>query len=200
MKIILIGANGTVGKYVFQALNPETHEIIRVGRSSGDFRADLKKPESIAELYHKIGPFDALVCTAGEVSFAPLQSITVEQWNHGLQSKLLGQINLVQQGIPLIRDRGSFTLISGVLSEQFILGGTSATLVNRALEGFVQSAACELPRGLRVNVVSPTLLKDSVEKYGDSFPGFVPVEGEKVGQAFKRSVFGIQTGQIYRVV
>ena len=199
MKIILIGANGTVGKYAFQALNPESSEIIRVGRSTGDFRVELKDPESIAALYRQIGPFDALVCTAGEVTFAPLQAITTEQWNHSLQSKLLGQVSLVQQGISLIRDRGSFTLISGALSEQFILAGTAATVVNRAIEGFVQSAACELPRGLRINVVSPTLLKDSAEKYGDSFPGFVPVEGEKVGQAFKKSVFGIQTGQIYKV-
>jgi len=50
-----------------------------------------------------------------------------------------------------------------------------------------------------LNVVSPTLLEDSVETYGDFFPGFIPINGKKVGQAFKRSIFGVQTGQIYRV-
>jgi NAD(P)-dependent dehydrogenase (short-subunit alcohol dehydrogenase family) len=199
MKIILFGGNGTIGKHVTRTLRECRCEVIQVGRKSGDFTANFEDPKSVAELYKKIGSFDAVVSAAGEVAFAPLASITAEQWNKSTQSKLLGQINLVQQAIPYINERGSFTLISGILSDEPILAGVVATTINRAIEGFVMAAACELPKGLRINVVSPTVLEDSMHKYADFFPGFIPVAGEDVAQAYKKSVMGIQTGQIFRV-
>ena len=117
----------------------------------------------------------------------------------GLQSKLMGQINLTRAAIAHLSDRGSITLISGILSEEPIHWGVSATTINGAIEHFVKGAACELPRGIRINVVSPTVLEESMGKYADFFPGFVPVPAARVAQAYKKSVLGVQTGQIFRV-
>lgn len=153
----------------------------------------------MSQLYKKIGTFDAVVCTAGEVAFSPLHAIKSEDWSLSLQSKLLGQINLVQQALPYIQEKGSFTLISGILGKEQIFAGTIAATVNSALEGFVKSVACELPKNLRINLVSPTLLEDSIATYGSYFPGFFPVSGAKVAQAFKKSIMGIQSGQVIEV-
>jgi NAD(P)-dependent dehydrogenase (short-subunit alcohol dehydrogenase family) len=199
MKIILVGANGTMGKHVNQMLALARHEVIRVGRASGDFQVKMENPQEVAQFYKKIGNFDAVVCTAGEVAFTPLLSIQDTEWHSSLQSKLMGQIHLVQQAIPYINERGSFTLISGVLGDEHIRAGTIAATVNSAVEGFVKAAACELSKGVRINGVSPTLLQDSVKDYESYFPGFIPVSGENVAQAFKKSILGIETGQIYRV-
>ena len=203
MKIILVGASGTVGKTIDQAFHGSEHQVIRVGKSRGDFQVNIEDPGSVAQLYQKInkavGNFDAVVNATGEVAFAPLSQMTAEQWDLGLRSKLMGQVNLVQQALPYINERGSFTLISGILSDDPILSGVSATMVNRALEGFVIATACELPKNLRINLVSPTVLKDSLNKYAAFFPGFAAAESYDVGQAFKKSVLGIQTGQIYKV-
>ncbi|MNI69427.1 short chain dehydrogenase [compost metagenome] len=125
--------------------------------------------------------------------------MTDEQWQLGLQSKLMGQINLTRAAIPYLNDKGSITLISGILSEEPIHWGVSATTINGAIEHFVKGAACELPRGLRINVVSPTVLEESMGKYADFFPGFVPVPAARVAQAYQKSVLGVQTGQIFRV-
>ncbi|MNC55182.1 short chain dehydrogenase [compost metagenome] len=111
----------------------------------------------------------------------------------------MGQINLTRAAIPHLNDNGSITLISGILSEEPINWGVSATTINGAIEHFVKGAACELPRGLRINVVSPTVLEESMDKYADFFPGFVPVPAARVAQAYQKSVQGVQTGQIFRV-
>jgi len=198
MKIVIVGASGTIGSAVSELLAKD-HQVIRVGHSRGDATVDMRDQASIQALFDQIGTFDALVVASGSVAFNALTEMSNEQWQLGLQSKLMGQINLTRAAIPHLSDRGSITLISGILSEDPINWGVSATTINGAIEHFVKAAACELPRGLRINVVSPTVLEESMGKYADFFPGFLPVPAARVAQAYKKSVLGVQTGQIFRV-
>jgi NAD(P)-dependent dehydrogenase (short-subunit alcohol dehydrogenase family) len=198
MKIVLIGANGKIGELVQKSLAGAGHEIVRVGRNAGDFQVEIENRESVRKLYQAVGSFDAVAIAAGEVAFSPLSELTAEKWQFSLGSKLMGQINLVQEAIPFINEKGSFTLVSGVLNEEPIFAGVAGATVSGALEGFVRAAAIELPKGLRINVVSPTILKESAHM-GSFFPGVIPVEGWKVGQAYKRAILGAQTGRVYRV-
>src|SRR5258707_6328846 len=199
MKIILIGANGTIGELVQTAMAGAGHEIVKVGRKSGDFQVDIESRESIRQLYQAVGSFDAVAVAAGEVVFARLSQLTAENWQFSLGSKLMGQISLVQEEITVINERGSFTLVSGVLNDEPIFASAAAAAVSGALEGFARAAAVELPNGLRINVVSPTILKESEAQFGPFFPGVIPVEGWRVAQAYKRAMLGVQTGRVYKV-
>src|SRR5712672_1272021 len=199
MKIVLLGANGTIGELVQKALAGAGHEIVKVGRKSGDFQVEIESRERIRQLYQAVGSFDAVAVAAGEVVFAPLSQLTAENWQFSLGSKLMGQISLVQEAIPFISEKGSFTLVSGVLNEEPIFAGVAASTVSGALEGFVRATAIELPKGLRINLVNPTMLEESVPSMGSFFHGVIPVEGWKVGQAYKRAILGAQTGRVYRV-
>ena len=198
MKIVIVGASGTIGSAVSELLAKD-HQVIRVGHSQGDATVDMRDTASIKALFAGLGQFDALVVVSGSAAFNALTEMTDEEWQVGLQSKLMGQINLTRAAIPHLSDKGSITLISGILSEEPINWGASVTTINGAIEHFVKAAACELPRGLRINVVSPTVLAESMDKYADFFPGFVPVPATKVAQAYKKSVLGIQTGQVFKV-
>src|SRR5271154_5854179 len=199
MRIVLIGANGTIGELVQTALAAAGHEIVKVGRKSGDFQVEIENRESVRKLYQAVGSFDAVAIAAGEIAFASLSELTDEKWQFSLGSKVMGQINLVQEAIPFIKEKGSFTLISGVLNDEPIFAGVAASAVSGALEGFVRATAIELPKGLRINVVSPTILKESEARLSPFFPGMIPVEGWKVGQAYKRAILGVQTGRVYKV-
>ena len=197
-RIVIVGAAGTLGRAVHAAL-AEGNEIITVGRSRGQERVDMTDSQACRDLFARIGLFDALVVASGEVAFAPLTEMSDAQWQHGLTSKLMGQINLTRAAIPHLRDAGSITLVSGILSDEPIASGSSACTINGAINHFVQAAACELPRGLRINAVSPTVLSESMDKYAPFFPGFVPVPAERVAQAYRKSVLGIQSGRVYPV-
>lgn len=195
MKIILVGAEGDIGRAAFAALGAR-HDVIKVGRTRGDIRVDMADPASVAALYAKTGPVDALVCTAGDVHFAPLTDQTSDTMADSLRQKVMGQVNLVLAGLTHLNDGGSFTLTSGVLDRDPIPMGSAAAMANGALGGFVVGAAIEMPRGLRINVVSPGLLDASVQRYGQWFPGHTPVSSEKVGRAYVKSVEGAVTGQV----
>ncbi|TIO99361.1 MAG: NAD-dependent epimerase/dehydratase family protein, partial [Mesorhizobium sp.] len=98
MRIVLVGSTGIVGSAVAAELG-KRHNIIGVGRTSGLFNVDIAEPNSIDQLFDKIGAFDALICTAGAVHYAPLNQFTNEQFEIGLRSKLMGQVNLVARGL-----------------------------------------------------------------------------------------------------
>lgn len=196
MRILLVGAGGLLGSAVADALSG--HDLIAASRSA-EQPVDLTDPASIVALYDRVGTVDAVACAAGVTPFAPLADLTLDQYRAGIDDKLLGQIALVRSGLEHVSDGGSFTLISGVVGEEPIRTGAVASTVNGGLRSFVRAAAVELPRGLRINTVSPTVLTEAWEAYGPFFPGFVPVPAAKAGRAYVKSIEGAQTGQVYRV-
>ena len=198
MRIILVGAAGTLGSAVDKALNIR-HEIVRVGRRRGDFQVDIADPASIEQLFSKVGEFDALVSTTGDVHFGPLAEFDQDKFQVGLRGKLMGQVNLVAFGLKHIRDGGSFTLTTGQINEDPIGVGASGAMVNGGLEAFARSAAIELTRGLRINVVSPTVTEESWSAFGPFFPGQKPVPASEAALGYVKSVEGRQTGKVYRI-
>jgi NAD(P)-dependent dehydrogenase (short-subunit alcohol dehydrogenase family) len=199
VKILVVGAYGTIGKAVVEELKGR-HEIISAGRTRGEHSVDISDLASIQALFSKIGEVDAVVSAAGDVHFGPLLEMTPEQLHVGLSNKLMGQVHLALEAANHLNPGGSVTLTAGSLSQDPIRFGASASLVNSALEGFVRAAAIEFPPGMRINAVSPTVLAESMDAYGPYFRGTEPVTAKRVALAFSKSVEGAQTGQVYFVV
>ncbi|MGH6891488.1 MAG: short chain dehydrogenase [Dongiaceae bacterium] len=199
MKILVVGATGTIGKFVVSALS-ERHEIVKAGSKSGDVQLDMKDAGSIRKMFDQVGKVDALVATAGHVHFGEFAKMTEAEIGVGLKDKLMGQVNLVLIGRDFMNDGGSFTLTSGVLSHDPIRFGVGASLVNGAIDAFVRAAAIELPRGLRINAISPGVLVESLPSFGPYFLGHEAVPGKRVANAYVKSVEGLLTGQVIHLM
>lgn len=193
MKVVLIGANGTIGRAIVELLLPR-HQVIQVARSSGDYRVDITDKTSVQQLFEAVAPFDAVVCAAGQAKFGALETLSNEDFQFSLANKLMGQVNLVRLGWHYIADRGSFTLTSGVLSAEPMPGSAAISLVNAGVEGFVRAAALELSRGIRVNVVSPPWVSETLEAMGQD--GSIGMSALKVAYAYAESVEGERTGEL----
>ena len=186
-------------KEIPDALENAGNQVVRVSRKSGDFQADMQDKQSLEKLFKAIGTFDAVAIAAGDVAAGSFQELTDENYAFAIGNKLMGQINIVRAALPYINDGGSFTLISGILSDEPIFGGTIGTIINGGVEGFVKAVSNELPRGIRINCVSPTVLTESVA-FHPYFPGFIPVDGWKVAKAYERALMGVINGRIIKVV
>lgn len=200
MRILVVGASGTLGAAVVAAFGPDGqgHEVLEASRS-GRFTVDLTDAASIEALYRATGRVDAVACAAGVTPFAPFSELRLDDFLAGLNDKLLGQVELVRRGVEHVNDGGSFTLVSGVLAYDPIVTGAVAATVNGAVDAFVRAIAIELPRGLRVNAVSATVFEEAWPAYGAYFPGYRPVSTAEVARAYVKSAEGAQTGQVYRV-
>lgn len=204
LRILVVGgASGTLGKAVAAELAAR-HAVVTAGAKSGDVRLDLTDAASIVAGLAGAGPLDAVACCAGGAKFAPLSAfapadLAQSGFALGLASKLMGQVNLALAARDMLRDGGSITLITGILSEQPIATGASSSMANGAIEAFARSAALELPRGLRINVVCPSVFEESMGKYAPYFRGIEPVPVARAARAYSRSVEGHMTGQVFKV-
>ena len=192
MRIIVVGATGTIGKAIVAALG-RNHEVLAVSRNS-KIRVDMSDPESIRNMYRTVGRIDAVISAAGQARFKPLAQLTNDDFQFSLDNKLMGQVNLVRFGMDAMSDRGSFTLTSGVLARTPMKGSGAISLVNAGLEGFVRAAALEAPRGIRVNIVSPPWIIDTLRALGmDPSGGITP---EAAAKLYVESLMGDQTGVV----
>ena len=154
MRILLIGATGTIGKAIAAAL-PDQHEVLAASRSHSPYSVDITHPASLQALFAQAGKLDAIISAAGDAAFGPLGELTDADFAFCLSNKLMGQVNVVRFGFAAVADGGSITLTSGILAQRPMPGSSAVSLVNGGLEGFMRAAALEAPRKIRVNAVSP---------------------------------------------
>jgi NAD(P)-dependent dehydrogenase (short-subunit alcohol dehydrogenase family) len=194
MRILLVGATGTIGRAVAAALS--SHDVVLASHTKAKEHVDIADPASIRALYARVGPVDAVISAAGQAKFNPLDALSDDDFEFSLRNKLMGQVNLVRYGLGAVRDGGSFTLTSGVLAQQPMVGSGAISLVNAAVEGFTRAAALEAPRTIRVNVVSPPWVSETLSAMGQDPKGGLPAE--VVAQAYVQSVEGSGSGTVIR--
>ncbi len=192
MKIVVIGASGSIGTVVADTLDARGHEVVRASRT-GDVRVDLTDAASLAALFDEVTGIDAVVVTAGAVPFRPLADLDRDDHTAAFLGKVLPQLDVVRLALTHLNDGGSVTLTSGVLSRSPIPTGAAAAMANGALESFVITAAAEAPRGIRINAVSPDVLENS-PGYHDLFAGHRPVSDAEIGRAYTLAVEGLVNG------
>ncbi|HEY9260868.1 short chain dehydrogenase [Chitinophaga sp.] len=198
MKILIIGTTGAIGTKVKEAL-VQRHDIISAGRNSGDIQVDITDAASIEKMFRTINDIDAVVVTAGSSSMESFQTLSEKSLLPAIQSKLLGQVNVVLIGQHYLKDNGSFTLTSGILADEPARDAATGSIVSGAVNSFAMAAAAALKRNLRINVVSPGLAADSAKDIAHLFPGFNPVPMSKLVNAYLKSVEGVITGQVIKV-
>ncbi|MHA6803758.1 short chain dehydrogenase [Salinifilum ghardaiensis] len=198
MRILLIGNTGRLGSAVQAVLQERGHEVVEASRSHQAHPVDISDAGSISRLYDTVGPVDAVACAAGHVVYDRVRSLSHEDYRESLMDKALGQIELVRRGIAALPERGSFTLITGVLAKEPVVTSSAASAANGAVEAFVRAAALEIAPQ-RVNAVSPTVFAESMEKVGHLFPGEEPVPVRNVANAYVRSIERAETGRVYQL-
>jgi NAD(P)-dependent dehydrogenase (short-subunit alcohol dehydrogenase family) len=194
MRILLIGATGTIGQAIAAAFGTR-HDVIPASRHKAHEKVDISDADSVRALLKRVGRVDAIVSAAGAAAFKPLAELLDEDFAFSIKNKLMGQVNVARFGMASLTDNGSVTLTSGVLAQQPIPGSAAISLVNAGLEGFARAAALEAPRGIRVNVVSPPWVAETVQAMGwPPVPGMLPAA--TVARSYVESVEGRMSGQV----
>jgi NAD(P)-dependent dehydrogenase (short-subunit alcohol dehydrogenase family) len=191
MRILVVGATGTIGRAIVAALSAG-NEVIPASLRSATIKVDIADPGSIQRMYRSLGRVKAVVCAAGQAKFAPLAQLSDADFRFCLDNKLMGQVNLVRFGFEHMEDGGSFTLTTGILAQTPMPGSAAISLVNAGLEGFVRAAALEAPRHIRVNAVSPPWVSETLQALKMDPSQGLPAD--TVARAYARSVTGKETG------
>ncbi len=194
-KIIVIGSTGVIGKEVVKLMKNQ-YQVIEVNRSSGNYKLDMSDTKAVEDMFKEIGGFDAVIATSGYGKWGSIDEHTIQDFHDGLNSKLMGQINLVMIGRKYANDGAAFVISSGILAQYPVEGGLSLGVINAGLEAFVRGAAFEM-KNMRVNAVSPSFAKETMELMGmDSSTGVPAIEFAKL---YKEAIESGKTGEIFRI-
>ena len=198
MRILVVGGDGTIGRPLCERL-ASLGEVVTAGRRSGDLRVDIRDADQIERMYQRAGRLDACICVAASGPMDSFDKLTEAAMLENMRGKLIGQMNLVLIGQRFLADGGCFVLTSGIFADEAWPNVTSGAVISGALHSFCLSAAIELPRRLRINVVSPGMVSSSFEAYGHLFPGMRPVPIDELVSAYVRAVARRSSGDILRV-
>lgn len=118
--------------------------------------------------------------------------LTDADYQYGFERKFLAQTRLVEIGRDIANDGASITLSSGFLSDYPNPASVATGPLNAAVDAFVLSAAPLLPRGIRLNVVSPAPVADEGKE------GRGTITATQAANAYIEAVNGDFTGQVLR--
>jgi len=195
-KIVVVGATGRLGRVVVGGLSD--YEVVRAGRSGPDLKIDALDFESVSDVFASVGTFDGLISCIGGTPFKTFEELTMEDFALGLSKKCFSQLNLAKAAIPYLTGNGSITLTSGIIGDEPILAGSCAAAANGALNMCVSTLAAEYAGKLRINIVSPSIIENSVEDYGMLFDGFEPTSKKRIVEAYRRTISAPISGRVLR--
>jgi NAD(P)-dependent dehydrogenase (short-subunit alcohol dehydrogenase family) len=169
------------------------HEIVQVGAHSGDIQSDYTDAQSVHDMFETMGEFDSLISVVGgDSTFKPFESLEDEDYRYGFERKFLGQVRLLMLGKDWVRDNGSFVFTSGFLSHYPNPASIATGPLNAAIDTFVKNTASLLPRGIRINSVSPAPIVESGQETRGG------VTASQTAKLYIEAVEGNMTGQILR--
>lgn len=192
MKVIVIGATGTIGSAVSNLLS-ETHKVIGVSRSS-ELPVDLQQPETLENIFKQHPDVGAILCVAGEAVFGQLDNLTDDEIKFGIDNKLMGQVNLVRIARKFMKENGIVVLTTGILAQYPNPQSSMLTMINRGLEGFVEAASLDMPKKQTLHAVSPPMAKETAEKLGWGQGG---VPASEIAQLYQEALTSPLQGQVF---
>jgi len=193
MKVVVIGATGLIGTAVATLLHEKGHEIVRVSRHTQP-GVDINDPASIRAFYTTFDEVDAIIsASAGTVSYGTTRELTDEGIYWDIKSKMLGQVNLVRQGLSRVRPGGVFILTGGMFAYDPWPRSSVIAMVNAGLEGFVRGAALDLQDLHRIVVIHPPAVREWATQMGMDGSPWPSVE--TVAQTYLMALEGKVTGQ-----
>jgi len=141
------------------------HDITKNGGKAIAVQGDMSRKGDIERLFAEtkkgFGTIDILVNNAGIYEFAPLESITEEQFHKQFNLNVLGPILATQAAVKLFGPAGgSIVNISSLVSTMGFPNAAVYSGTKGALDAITRSLAKELgPRKIRVNAINPGMVE-----------------------------------------
>jgi len=195
-QILVIGGTGIIGNAVVDLLRSE-HEVIAIGKSSGDYQVDIEDRASIEKMFEDIKDIDGVISTTGMATLAPLDQLSDADIDLALNNKLRGQVNLILEGLKHVKEGGFITLTTGAASHTPFPGGAAITMACAGLEGFVKAAEVEKGKNIRINVVRPAMVTESMKLFNLDVP--YSVSANDTARVYKAVAERMESGQLYNI-
>lgn len=136
-------------------------ESLEAGNRILTVTCDVRNLESLQECVQQVedkwGSLDVLVANAGVGHFAPVDEMTVDQWQQTIDTNLTGVFYTIKAALPALKkSKGYIITISSLAGTNFFAGGAAYNASKFGLTGFTQSVMLDLrQQGIKVTTIMP---------------------------------------------
>jgi NAD(P)-dependent dehydrogenase (short-subunit alcohol dehydrogenase family) len=149
-QVLLTGRNPQNLEAAKQALGPQVHVIASDAANMEDIRA------LSGIVTERLGQVDYVFINVGYSVLEPFTQVTEATYDKTFNINTKGAFFTLQQLAPLIKEGGAITFTTSVANVLGVPGMSVYSGAKAAVRSFVQGFAAELlPKGIRVNAVSP---------------------------------------------
>ncbi|MFN3260114.1 MAG: SDR family oxidoreductase [Pikeienuella sp.] len=171
-RVVVLGGGSGIGRAVAAAAKAAGAEVALASRNraalsaaaeaiggAGIFPLDMTDAAAAEPWAASVGAADYLVISASSSAHGPFATLDPAAVAAMFEAKFHGPYRAAKAMLPHLRAGGSVTFFSGVLSRRPSAGTTGLGAVNAAVEGLARGLALELGPKLRVNCLSPGLVR-----------------------------------------
>lgn len=163
MRILIIGASGTIGSAVAGELDDSGYVVLGASRRNARFSVDIGDGTSMRSLLERLRAVDALICTVGSGVYVPEADARMRGFDRALEPTVSGQMTLVRESLTHVRE--CIVLTAGMVAQDAEDAMVATPMSDGSLERFVRAAALEFASP-RVNVVAPPLVHETARRLG----------------------------------
>lgn len=151
-----LGAAVTIASRNLDKLRLATSDI---GSNTSVAPVDMTDDAAVKTWASELGEVDHLIVSASSAAHGAFADLSNKDLRAMFDAKFFGPYTVAREVLPFINDGGSISLFSGVLSRRPGIGATGLGAVNSAVEGLVRGLALELGKTVRVNGISPGMVR-----------------------------------------
>jgi len=170
MRVAITSRSLGAAKEAAASLSSDSSKILAIESEVSSLAAEMKAIKTLTDYF---GQLDVVIANAGIGHFAPIDSISEEQWKETIDTNLTGVFNSVKASVePLKQSKGYIITIASLAGTNFFENGAAYNASKFGLVGFSQAIMLDLRKyGIKVSTIMP----GSVTSY---FNNHVPDEAD----------------------
>ena len=181
MKVAISSRSADAAKQAAASLTIDSNMVLALGSDVTSMDSETK---AVKAVINHFGQLDVLVANAGVGHFAPIESITEEEWKTTIDTNLTGVFHSVKASIEQLKvSKGYIITIASLAGTNFFENGAAYNASKFGLVGFTQAIMLDLRKyGIKVSTIMP----GSVATYfNNHIPGAADawnIQPEDIGQ------------------
>lgn len=151
---------------------------------AADVRDLRSQEQAVQKILAHWGRLDVLVANAGLGFFAPVDTLTEQQWRETIDTNLTGVFFSLKACIPALKDsKGYVITIASLAGTNFFEAGSAYNASKFGLVGFTQAAMLDLRKyGIKVATIMPGSVATEFNDHVPSAQDAWKIQPEDLGQ------------------
>lgn len=181
MRVAITSRDLAAAKKAASALSNDNTRILALESDVVSLESEQRAVQAAEDHF---GQLDMVVANAGVGHFAPIESLSAEDWKNTIDTNLTGVFHTVKASLPALKkSKGYIITIASLAGTNFFENGSAYNASKFGLVGFTQAIMLDLRKlGIKVSTIMPGSVATNFNDHTPSDKDAWKIQPEDIGQ------------------